>query len=146
MTFSRIIVHGVLVASAMIVGLVGTSGTFALAGDTKAGEKVFRKCVACHSLKANGFYGQTAGTFVDSKGNKFKHSKDLAAAGAAGLVWNAETFAGYIAKPKPYIGEFIGKKKAKTKMAFPGLKKAKDVENLIAYLEPYANGKKEGKK
>ena len=155
MTFSRIIVRGVLVASAMVVGLVGTSGTLALAGDTKAGEKVFRKCAACHSLKAgkkkigpslHGFYGQTAGTFVDSKGNKFKHSKDLAAAGAAGLVWGAETFAGYIAKPKPYIGEIIGKKKAKTKMAFPGLKKAKDVENLIAYLEPYANGKKEGKK
>jgi cytochrome c len=155
MTFSRTVLRGAIVASAMIVGLVGTSATSSIASDAKAGAKVFKKCAACHSLKAgkkkvgpslHGLYGRTAGTFVDAKGKKFKHSKDLVAAGAAGLVWDAENFAEYIAKPKPYIAGVIGKKKAKTKMAFNGLKKAKRVENLVAYLEPYAKGEKEGKK
>jgi cytochrome c2 len=155
MTFSRTVLRGAIVASAIIVGFVGTSATSAIAGDAKAGAKVYKKCAACHSLKAgkkkvgpslHGLYGRTAGTFVDAKGKKFKHSKDLVAAGAAGLVWDAENFAEYIAKPKPYIAGVIGKKKAKTKMAFNGLKKAKRVENLVAYLEPYAKGEKEGKK
>jgi cytochrome c2 len=155
MTFSRNMLRRTIVASAMVVGLAGAGMTAAVAADTGKGAKVFKKCAACHSLKAgkkkvgpslHGLYGRTAGTFVDAKGKKFKHSKDLVAAGAAGLVWDAQNFAGYIAKPKPYIGEMIGKKKAKTKMAFNGLKKAKDVENLVAYLEPYAKGEKEGKK
>ncbi len=37
--------------------------------------------------------------------------------------------------PKNFIGSYIDKDKAKTKMAFPGLKKDADVENLIAYLK-----------
>jgi cytochrome c2 len=155
MTFARTLLGGVFVASAMVVGLMGMGLTAAVAGDATAGAKVFKKCAACHSLKAgkkkvgpslHGLYGRTAGTFVDAKGKKFKHSKDLVAAGVAGLVWDAENFASYIAKPKPYIAAMIGKKKAKTKMAFKGLKKAKNVENLVAYLEPYAKGEKEGKK
>ena len=155
MTFLSKTARRALVASAMILGLVGMGAMPAVAGDAKAGAKVFKKCAACHSLKAgkkkvgpslHGLYGRAAGTFIDAKGKAFKHSKDLVAAGAAGLVWDASTFAAYIADPKPYIGAMIGKKKAKTKMAFNGLKKAKDVENLTAYLEPYAKGEKEGKK
>ena len=137
------------------IGSMGIGATAANAADLAAGQKVFKKCAACHSLKAgkkkvgpslHGFYGRTAGTFVSAKGKKFKYSKDLVAAGAAGLVWDATNFAAYIADPKPYIAGLIGKKKAKTKMAFGGLIKAGDVENLVAYLEPFAKGEKEGKK
>ena len=125
------------------------------AADAAKGEKVYKKCIACHSLKAgkkkvgpslHGLYGRTAGTFVDAKGKAFKHSKDMKAAGEAGLVWDAKTLGDYIAKPKPYIGKLLGKKKGKTKMAFNGLKKPADVENLLAYIESYAKGEKEGKK
>ncbi len=145
----------VLTIGAVGIGFMGIGAGTASAADPSAGQKVFKKCVACHSLKAgkkkvgpslHGLYGRTAGTFVSAKGKKFKHSKDLVAAGAAGLVWDASNFAAYIADPKPYIGGLIGKKKAKTKMAFPGLKKPADVENLVAYLDPFAKGEKEGKK
>lgn len=160
MTFSSNRLRGAISASVFALGVVGLGvvglgASPAIAADAAAGEKLYKKCVACHSLKAgkkkvgpslHGLYGRTAGTFVSAKGKKFKHSKDLVAAGAAGLVWDATSFADYIANPKPYIGGLIGKKKAKTKMAFPGLKKPADVENLVAYLAPFAKGEKEGKK
>lgn len=155
MTFNKTIFCAAMIAGAALFGAMTAMPTLGLAADPGKGAKIFKKCAACHSLKAgkkkvgpslHGLYGRTAGTFVDAKGKKFKHSKDMKAAGAAGLVWDPATFAKYIAKPKPYIGGLLGKKKAKTKMAFPGLKKAQDVENLVAFIEPYAKGEKEGKK
>ncbi len=155
MLFSRIVLGAGIIAGTLTLAFIGMNPTPAFAGDAAAGAKVFKKCAACHSLKAgkkkvgpslHGLYGRTAGSFVNAKGKSFKHSKDLVAAGAAGLVWDAATFAGYIAQPKAYIASRIGKKKAKTKMAFRGLKKAKDVENLVAFIEPFAKGEKEGKK
>jgi cytochrome c len=108
-------------------------------GDVKRGKKVFNKCKACHKLEAgkkavgpslHGMFGRKAGTAPN-----FKFSDDLVAAGEKGLVWNDETFLAYMAKPKEYIGSFIGKKKAKTRMAFNGLKKESDRANLLAYLK-----------
>lgn len=107
-------------------------------GDPARGKKVFNKCKACHKLVAgkkaigpslHGVFGRTAGT-----SKKFKYSKDMRAAGKKGLVWNAETFSAYIAAPKKYLGGLIGKKKARTKMTFRGLKKSKDRDDLLAYL------------
>ncbi len=108
-------------------------------GDAARGKKVFNKCKACHKLAAgkkaigpslNGLFGRKAGTY---KGYRF--SKDLKAAGAAGLVWNKKTVAEFLSNPKGFIGTKIGKKKGRIKMAFAGVKKAKDRDNLIAYLE-----------
>jgi cytochrome c len=148
-------VSRVIAAAIMATGLSGIGAGAVSAADAEAGATVFKKCVACHSLKAgkkkvgpslHGLFGRTAGTFVDGKGKAFKHSQDLAEAGQKGLVWNAETFAGYIADPKPFIGKVLSKDKGKTKMAFPGLKNPTDVANLVAFIEPYAKGEKEGDK
>ena len=111
----------------------------AMAGNPAAGKKVYNKCKACHSFAAgkkkvgpslHGLFGRTAGTLEG-----FKYSKDMKAAGSKGLVWSEENFVVYIKKPKPFVGSFIGKKKARTKMVFPGLKKQKDRDNLLAYLK-----------
>ena len=100
----------------------------------EAGEKVFKKCAACHKVgdgakngtgpALNGIVGRTAGT-VDG----FKYSKPMADAGAGGLVWDAANLAGYLADPKGFL--------PKNKMAFAGLKKQDDLDAVIAYLSTY---------
>lgn len=100
-------------------------------GDAKAGKKVFRKCKACHVADAEknkvgphlvGIIGRASGS-VDG----FKYSKAMA---GADLTWNAETLAGYLANPKKYMPG--------NKMAFPGLRKEKQLTDVIAYLESLA--------
>jgi cytochrome c len=126
-------------AAALIIGF---SGAAMAAGDADAGKKVFKKCKACHTLKEGGknrvgpnlwgILGRQAGT---KEG--FKFSKDMVAAGEAGLVWSEETLAAYLTKKdgtKVFVGSFIGKKKARTKMAFPGLKKEGQVADVVAYI------------
>lgn len=101
------------------------------AADTKKGKRVFNKCKACHTLVANkhrigpslaGMFGRTAGTVP-----KYKYSKAMKKAGAAGLVWDEKTLAAYLKKPRAYVKG--------TKMTFAGIKKAKDMANLMAFLK-----------
>lgn len=105
------------------------------AADVKAGEKVFKKCSACHAVgdgaknkvgpHLNDVFGRTAGTL-----DGYKYSKAMIKAGEGGLVWNDETMDAFLLKPKKLI--------KKTKMAFSGLKKDKDRANIIAYLKTYS--------
>jgi len=98
----------------------------------KTGEKVFKKCKACHAIgpKAkhklgphlNGVFGRTAGAQDGFK----KYSKAMKKAGADGLVWDDATLTQFLKKPKAMI--------KKTKMSFAGLKKDKDLAAILAYL------------
>lgn len=100
-------------------------------GDIKAGEKVFKKCKACHAvgLKAknrvgpllNGIVGREAATVEG-----YKYSKAMK---ASELTWDEETLAIYLKKPRKLVKG--------TKMAFAGLKKEADLENIIAYLAQF---------
>ena len=104
-----------------------TSTKVALAGDVKKGKKVFRKCKACHKVKEG---KNAAGPSLynilnaDAAGVEgFKYSKAMT---DSGLVWDVETMTTFIKKPKALVPG--------TKMAFGGLKKDADIDNLIAYL------------
>ena len=99
------------------------------AGDIKAGEKVFKKCKACHYADREkhktgphlvNIMGRAAGGMEDYK----KYSKAMK---ASGIVWDDTTLADYLRAPKKYVKG--------TKMAFAGLKKDADIENVIAYLK-----------
>ena len=118
------------------IALIATTSAFA-SGDVDKGKKVFRKCKSCHMVgeKAkkkvgpvlNNIFGATAGK-NEEFGNKY--SKAMIQAGEEGLVWNEATLTEYLEKPKAMI--------KKTKMAFKGLKKPEDIENILAYLLQYS--------
>ena len=100
-------------------------------GDAANGEKIFKRCAACHVLddKTNrvgphlgGVVGRTAGTVEG-----FKYSDAMIEKGKEGLVWNADTLNSYLEDPKAFV--------PKNKMAFPGLKKPDERADVIAYLE-----------
>jgi len=121
--------HKILMVSAI---LAMTTAVPVMAGDINAGEKVFKKCKACHVVDAEknktgphlvNIMGRTAGSLESFK----KYSKAMK---ESGIVWNEETLNGYLEKPKAYIKG--------TKMAFAGLKKEKDRENVIAYLKSFS--------
>ena len=97
-------------------------------GDVKHGEKVFKKCAACHLVNKGGankigpaLYG-IIGRKVASK-DDYKYSKAMA---AYDKNWSFEEMNGYLKKPQSYIKG--------TKMAFAGLRKEKDRASVILYL------------
>ena len=115
------------VLAAMIV-----FGAPALAeGDVEKGEKVFTKCKTCHDIeKGVNKVGPTLKGLVGRKGAAvadYKYSEAMLAKAAEGLVWDEATLAAYLPDPKAFV--------PKTKMVFAGLKKAEDVEHLIAFLK-----------
>ena len=120
-----------VIASTVLLALTANAQA---EGDAAAGEKVFRKCKACHMVgedaknkvgpQLNGIVGAEAG-----KVEGYKYSKALLAKAEEGLVWDEEALDAYLTKPKDFI--------PKTKMAFAGLRKEKDRANLIAYMKQF---------
>ena len=102
----------------------------------KSGEKVFRKCKACHEIgdgasnksgpQLTGLMGRTMGSVEG-----FSYSGAFKAAMEEGRVWDAESLAAFLAKPKDYMSG--------TKMAFSGLKKEKDQQAVAAYIASFGN-------
>ena len=92
------------------------------------GEKIFKKCVACHSITKGGrnkigpalwgVLGRKAGSVSD-----YKYSKAMAAHGKS---WSFKEMNGFLIKPKDWIKG--------TKMSFVGLKSEKDRAAVILYM------------
>ena len=103
-------------------------------GDPAAGETVFRKCAACHTVESGkhkigpsllGVVGRTPGTAAG-----YRYSDAMRAFGQNGKVWDETALATYLANPRSVVKG--------TRMAFPGLKSAAERDNVIAYLKSLA--------
>ena len=92
------------------------------------GEKVFKKCAACHSITQGGgnkigpalwgVLGRNAGAVSD-----YKYSKAMS---AHGKPWTFNEMNGFLIKPKDWIKG--------TKMSFAGLKNEKERAAVILYM------------
>ena len=109
-----------------------TAATSGSAADIQAGEKVFKKCKACHVVSEEkhktgphlvDLFGRSAGAVDGFK----KYSKAMK---ASGIIWDEETLNAYLEAPKKYVKG--------TRMAFSGLRKPADRENVIAYLQQFS--------
>ena len=97
-------------------------------GDVNAGEKIFKKCAACHSINQGGankigpalynVVGRKIGGVAD-----YKYSKAFV---EYGKEWNFEELNGFLTKPSKWIKG--------TKMAYAGLRKEEDRASVIKYL------------
>ena len=105
-------------------------------GDISHGEKVFKKCAACHSIAKGGknnigpalynVVGRKVGVI-----NDYKYSKALS---NYEKEWTFEELNGYLVKPAKWIKG--------TKMAFAGLRKEKDRASVIKYLNQNSDNPK----
>ena len=102
-------------------------------GDMAHGQKVFKKCSACHMIASDGknmigpnlweVFGRKAGSVSD-----YKYSKAMV---AYGKEWTFGEMNSYLIKPQAYIKG--------TKMAFAGLRKEKDRASVILYMNSKSN-------
>jgi cytochrome c len=100
------------------------------AADPAAGEKIFKKCAACHTGDKGGankvgpnLWGIVGRPAAAHEGFSYSAGmKEFAAGGA----WDYEKLASFITAPKAYVKG--------TAMGFAGLKKPDERANLIAYL------------
>ena len=105
-------------------------------GDLGHGEKVFKKCSACHMIASGGknmigpnlwsVIGRTAGSVSD-----YKYSKAML---AYGKEWTFEEMNSYLIKPQAYVKG--------TKMAFAGLRKEKDRASVILFMNSKSSSPK----
>ena len=105
-------------------------------GDVSSGEKIFKKCAACHSIIKDGknkigpalynVVGRKVGGVSD-----YKYSKALAGYEKS---WTFEELNGFLLKPAKWIKG--------TKMAYAGLRKEKDRASIIKYLNQNSDNPK----
>ncbi len=105
-------------------------------GDIAHGEKVYKKCKACHSIKQGGgnkigpalwnVIFRPVGSVTD-----YKYSKALS---SYGKEWTWEEMNGFLIKPSKWIPN--------NKMGFAGLKSEKDRASVILYLNQNSDNPK----
>ena len=105
-------------------------------GDITHGEKVYKKCKACHSIKQGGgnkigpalwnVIFRPVGSVTD-----YKYSKALS---SYGKEWTWEEMNGFLIKPSTWIKG--------NKMGFAGLKNEKDRASVILYLNQNSDSPK----
>ncbi|HWT97877.1 MAG TPA: cytochrome c family protein [Terriglobales bacterium] len=100
-------------------------------GDPAAGQKVFVKCQACHSLDAGtNKVGPSLHSLIGRHSASIDSFNYSPAMKSANVTWDPATLDKYLTNPRVMVPG--------TKMLFPGLPKPEDRANLIAYLKQAA--------
>lgn len=108
-------------------------------GDPARGEKVFKKCMACHSIKKGGEHKEGPNLFrimgrAAATAEGFAYSASALKAAETIGFWDASKIDAYLKDPRRYLKLKAGEGEAHNKMSF-SLPKAQDRANVIAFLE-----------
>jgi cytochrome c len=110
--------------------LIATSGQATADGDPAEGERVFKRCKACHTVEAGGrsrvgpnLHGIVGAPAARSDG--FRYSPAFLARAEEGLRWTPDNLRLFLENPQKFIGQ--------SKMVLK-LTEAQDREDVIAYL------------
>jgi cytochrome c len=124
-----------LLAGLVLALAAGAAGA-AIKGDPKAGEEIYARCLACHTLASDrvgprhcGLFGRRAGSV---KG--FEYSDAMK---RYKVVWSEKTLGRFLANPLKAVPG--------TNMTYAGVPDPKERADLIAYLKQ-ANESSECKK
>jgi cytochrome c len=127
-------IKSLLLQLACGLGALWLSAPAQAAGDPQRGAQVFRACVACHSVaEGEHLTGPSLAHVWDRKAGSapgFQRYSD--AMRGANVVWDEATLDKWLANPQGFIPG--------TSMAFAGLKKPKDRQDVIAYLRAASKG------
>jgi cytochrome c len=100
----------------------------AVAADAEHGKALYQACIACHTEKPDalgpslkGVFGRKAAALED-----FRYSNPMK---RANIVWDEENLRAYIADPQAKVKG--------NRMPFGGLREAKDIDDVVAYLKTY---------
>jgi len=121
--------------AAVMAAVIGGTGLAQAEGDPAKGEKVFRRCQACHKVEdgKNGVGPHLYNVVGREVGavEGYKYSSSMMEWGE-GKVWDEANLRDYLADPRGVVKG--------TKMAFGGLKKDQQIADVIAYLEAESGG------
>ena len=114
----------------IIIGMILIILTVSIANtaDLVKGKKVFKKCVACHSLEeGKNKIGPPLNNLLGRKAGSVKGYKYSKAMKNSSVVWNEESLDKFLTKPRKFI--------PKTKMSFRGIKKKSLRDDLISFFK-----------
>ncbi len=115
--------------------LAAGQGMEGIAGDAAKGEKVFKKCKACHDVgpEAKNKVGPNLTGVVGRHiaiEEGFSYSDAMTALGEKDGTWTPEELSAFLTKPRDFVKG--------TKMSFVGLSKDEDRADVIAYLATFS--------
>lgn len=130
-------ITGVMMRNLLVLFIVLVAGSASAAdGDPARGEKIYDRCVGCHSLdrdrtgpRHDGLIGRRVGAVPG-----FPYSAAMRKAGAGGMTWDEETLDRFLENPT--------KAMPGTRMGYAGIKDAQERADLIAFLKKAGSGSK----
>ena len=114
----------------VVVGIIIVILIFSVANaaDPVNDKKVFKKCVACHSLQeGKNKIGPSLYNLLDRKAGLVEGYKYSKAMKNSSVVWDEESLDKFLTKPRKFI--------PKTKMSFRGIKNKSLRDDLISFLK-----------
>ncbi|MBM3511816.1 MAG: cytochrome c family protein [Alphaproteobacteria bacterium] len=118
-----------LAVSVIAIVAAGAPAHAQSGGDPERGEKAFKKCAVCHSVKA-GEKKTTGPNLHNLFGRKAASTDDYKFSDAmkkSGVVWDEKAVDAYLLDPKKHIPG--------TKMVFQGIRDDRERADLIAFLK-----------